>query len=104
MENAKLSSYQFFVMILLFEMGTSLVISLGSDAKQNTWFSILLGSLIGILFYHVNYKIYTYYPNELPSSYSKKLSVNFLEASSAIFTLFILLIYVPESLVILENY
>lgn len=78
MENAKLSSYQFFVMILLFEMGTSLVISLGSDAKQNTWFSILLGSLIGILFYHVNYKIYTYYPNELPSSYSKKIVGNFL--------------------------
>jgi len=78
MENAKLSSYQFFVMILLYEMGTSLVISLGSGAKQNTWFSIILGSLIGILFYLVNYKIYTYYPNELPTSYSKKIIGKFL--------------------------
>lgn len=73
MENAKLSRYQLFVLILLFEMGTSLVISLGTEAKQNAWFSIFIGSLFGILLFHVNYKIYTLYPNELPTAYFKKI-------------------------------
>lgn len=78
MENAKLSRYQFFVLILLFEMGTSLVISLGSDAKQNAWFSILLGSWAGIILYFIYYKIFSYYPNELPTSFYKKIVGNFL--------------------------
>ncbi|MBZ5751717.1 GerAB/ArcD/ProY family transporter [Metabacillus rhizolycopersici] len=42
MEKAKISVIQFFALMLLFELGSALVISHGMDAKKDDWLVILL--------------------------------------------------------------
>lgn len=46
MEKAKISLYQLFVLILLFELGSAILVPLAIDAKQDAWLAILSG-LIG---------------------------------------------------------
>jgi spore germination protein KB len=43
MEKAKISVIQLFAMMFLFELGSALVVSLGSNAKKDAWLAILLG-------------------------------------------------------------
>jgi spore germination protein KB len=43
METAKVSVIQLFSMMFLFELGSALVVSLGSNAGKDAWFAILLG-------------------------------------------------------------
>ena len=53
MEKAKISATQLFVLVVLFEMGSAILVGIASDAKQDAWIAILLGLAGGIsgLFY-----------------------------------------------------
>ncbi|WP_078546342.1 GerAB/ArcD/ProY family transporter [Litchfieldia alkalitelluris] len=51
----KISLWQLFILIYVFEIGSSVVVDIGSDAKQDAWIAILLATGIGavtIVFYH----------------------------------------------------
>jgi spore germination protein KB len=50
----KLSVWQFFLLIFIFETGSSVVVGVGGEAKKDAWLAILLATFIGIfilLFY-----------------------------------------------------
>jgi len=72
-EKVKISSVQFFILIVLFEHGSALLIPLAMDAKQDAWLAILLGMFGSLLLYLIYYRLYRYYPNMLPTEYMQKL-------------------------------
>ena len=45
MEKAKISASQLFILMVLFELGTSLLLPVAMEAKQDAWLAILLGML-----------------------------------------------------------
>jgi spore germination protein KB len=47
--NEKLSVWQFFLLIFIFETGSSVVVGVGGDAKKDAWIAILVATFIGIL-------------------------------------------------------
>ncbi|MCU9612309.1 spore germination protein [Caldibacillus lycopersici] len=73
MEKAKIDSIQLFILVLLFEMGTSIVLAIGIEAKTSAWITILIGSLFGCLLFQVYIKLFQYYPNDLPTTYTRKI-------------------------------
>jgi spore germination protein KB len=77
-EKAKIGGYQLFVLIVLFEMGTSLVISLGIQAKQDAWLAILLGSILGLGLFYVYYRLYLFYPDLILTDYLPEIYGKFL--------------------------
>jgi len=78
LENAKLTLYQLFVLILLFETGSSIVITLGIDANQDAWMTILLGLALGLILFLVYYQLSSYYPNKILTQYTKNIAGPFL--------------------------
>ncbi|MBD8068045.1 GerAB/ArcD/ProY family transporter [Bacillus sp. PS06] len=44
----KISLWQLFILIFVFEIGSAVVVDIGSEAKQDAWIAILLASGIGI--------------------------------------------------------
>lgn len=61
MERGKISKRQLFTLMLLFEMGSSIVVNLGMQAKQDAWLAILLGTGAGIcLFLIYDYLCHQY--------------------------------------------
>jgi len=72
-EKAKISLYQLFVLILLFELGSAVLVPLAIDAKQDAWLAIFFGMLGGLFLFWVNYRLFLYYPELVPSEYMQKL-------------------------------
>ncbi|MGM0876500.1 MAG: GerAB/ArcD/ProY family transporter [Bacillota bacterium] len=64
-ENARISPGQFFSLIMLFDMGTALVVSLGIMAEKDAWMAILLGGVGGLFLFFVYASLFRLYP-ELP--------------------------------------
>ncbi|MCB5894968.1 spore germination protein, partial [Faecalicatena fissicatena] len=52
MEKAKISSYQLFVLIFMFELGSALLLGIGSGAKQDAWLAILSGLSVGFFLFY----------------------------------------------------
>ncbi|MGF6950651.1 spore germination protein KB [Neobacillus sp. B4I6] len=63
MEKAKISTIQLFVLVVLFEMGSAILVGIASDAKQDAWIAILLGLTGGIMIFFIYYKLFLYYPD-----------------------------------------
>lgn len=78
MEKAKVNPTQLFVLVVLFEMGSSILVGLGAGAQQDAWITILLGMVCGILLFHVYYFLFLYYPDIPPTSYVQKISGKFI--------------------------
>src|SRR4051794_16985410 len=73
MQKLQISSYQLFILIVLFELGTAVLFGPGASAKQDAWIANLLGLAGGLLLLLVYYRLFTYYP-ELPlTSYVQKI-------------------------------
>jgi spore germination protein KB len=72
-EKAKISASQLFILMVLFEMGSALLVSLAIDAKQDAWLAILLGMVLSIVLLLVYHKLYWYYPDLLPTEYMQKI-------------------------------
>lgn len=73
MENVRISGKQLFSLIVLFELGTAIVVQLGLTAKQDAWITILLGLVGGsglFLFYGLLSRLY---PGILLTSYTKQI-------------------------------
>ncbi|MBD8114272.1 GerAB/ArcD/ProY family transporter [Priestia megaterium] len=73
MEKAKISASQLFILMVLFELGTSLLLPVAMEAKQDAWLAILLGMLGSLVLFVIYYKLYSYYPDLLPIEYMQKI-------------------------------
>ncbi|PLS07214.1 GerAB/ArcD/ProY family transporter [Neobacillus cucumis] len=73
MESAKIKAYQLFVLIVLFEMGSAILVGLGAQAKQDAWISILIGLFGGLGVFLIYYRLYKYYPDLPLTSYVQKI-------------------------------
>src|SRR3954469_22240378 len=74
MESAKIKAYQLFVLIVLFEMGSAILIGLGAGAKQDAWITILLGLGGGLAVFLIYYQLYKYYQDIPLTSYVQKIT------------------------------
>lgn len=73
MEKARISPGQLFALIILFNMGTSILRVLAIDADNDAWLAILLGALGGLALFGVYVSLYRHFP-ELPlTSYIRKI-------------------------------
>ncbi|MEI2449070.1 GerAB/ArcD/ProY family transporter, partial [Priestia megaterium] len=73
MEKAKISDTQLFILMVLFELGSALLVPLAMRAKQDAWLAILIGMLCSFLFFLIYHKLYSYYPELLPTEYVQKI-------------------------------
>ncbi|MFI8496304.1 GerAB/ArcD/ProY family transporter [Peribacillus butanolivorans] len=78
MEKAKISGYQLFVLIFLFEIGSALLVPLAGEAKQGAWLVILIAMIGGFLLFFVYYGLFQYYPDQLLTEYVRHIMGNFL--------------------------
>lgn len=62
-QNSRISPGQLFSLIILFDMGTALVVSLGIQAEKDAWIAVLLGTVGGIFLYYVYVSLYRLYPD-----------------------------------------
>jgi spore germination protein KB len=73
MEKAKISASQLFILMVLFELGSAMLVPLAIRAKQEAWLAILLGMLGSFVLFLVYHKLYSYYPDFLPTEYMQKI-------------------------------
>ncbi|WCK55678.1 GerAB/ArcD/ProY family transporter [Aneurinibacillus sp. Ricciae_BoGa-3] len=73
MEKERISAGQLFALIVLFEMGTAVVVPIGLTAEQGTWLSILIASIGGILLFLVYDYLFRQYPDLPLSGYAQKI-------------------------------
>lgn len=73
MEKARISAYQLFILILLFELGSSILVPLAIDAKQDAWLAILIGAAGGCGIFLIYYGLFRYYPDESPVHYVQRI-------------------------------
>ncbi|WP_186578002.1 GerAB/ArcD/ProY family transporter [Aquibacillus kalidii] len=65
----KINTTQLFVLIFLFEVGSSIVVGIGFDAKQDAWLAILLALIGGILLFTVYALLFYQFPNYVLTEY-----------------------------------
>lgn len=73
MGTEKIKSSQLFVLVVLFEMGSAILVGLGAQAKQDAWIAILLGLAGGLVLFLVYHQLYQYYPDLPLTSYAQKI-------------------------------
>jgi spore germination protein KB len=74
MEKAKINASQLFVLIVLFEMGSAILVGIAGTAKQDAWISVLFGLGGGLVLFFVYYRLYMYYPDIPLTSYIQKIT------------------------------
>ncbi|EKN65709.1 spore germination protein [Neobacillus bataviensis LMG 21833] len=74
MEKAKIKASQMFMLVVLFEMGSAILIVPGFSAKQDAWVAILLGLAGGLVLFLVYYQLYKYYPDVPLTSYVQEIT------------------------------
>ncbi|MFE7084035.1 GerAB/ArcD/ProY family transporter [Priestia megaterium] len=73
MERANISASQLFILMVLFELGTSLLLPVAMKARQDAWLAILLGMVMSFVLLLVYHRLYLYYPDLLPTEYMQKI-------------------------------
>ena len=73
LEQVKISGFQLFSVIFLFELGSAILIGMASDAKQDAWIAVIMGGLIGCLLYLVYLKLSKMYPSMHLTLYLQKI-------------------------------
>lgn len=78
LEKSSINPFQFFSLVVLFELGTALIVPLGVGAKQDAWLAELLGMAGGIVLLIQYYYLYSQFPNLLLTSYLQKISGKYI--------------------------
>ncbi|RCX19191.1 spore germination protein KB [Fontibacillus phaseoli] len=78
MEKTKISSLQFFSMLLLFQLGTALVVNVGILAGRDAWLAILIGMGMGSLLFAVYAYLNGLFPDMQPTAYLRVLLGKYL--------------------------
>ncbi|MDN3363650.1 GerAB/ArcD/ProY family transporter [Priestia megaterium] len=73
MENARISGWQLFVLITLFEIGSAFLVGLAMDAKQDAWIAILVGMISSYALIFIYYRLHRYYPDLALTEYIEKI-------------------------------
>ncbi|WP_286231744.1 GerAB/ArcD/ProY family transporter [Neobacillus mesonae] len=73
MEKAKISTKQLFVLVVLFEMGSSILVGFPLNLKQDAWISVLLAMACGVMLFFVYYRLFLYYPDLPLTGYLEKI-------------------------------
>jgi spore germination protein KB len=89
METTKISSFQLFTLVYLFEVGSAILIGIGASAKQDAWIVILLGLMSGLFMFLIYHRLFLYYPDLPLTSYVQKITGKFIGR----FLAFIYIIY-----------
>jgi spore germination protein KB len=58
----KISLWQLFILILLSNLGSSIVVNIGIEAENNVWMAIIIACLSGLLFVYVYLKLLYWFP------------------------------------------
>ncbi|MGM7722199.1 GerAB/ArcD/ProY family transporter [Metabacillus sp. Hm71] len=79
MKQQKISGLQLFYVIVGFELGSAIILGIGSGAKQDAWLAILISMVFGLILMWVFTQLSLYYPNDtfismLPKIIGKYLS------------------------------
>ncbi|WP_173917659.1 GerAB/ArcD/ProY family transporter [Halobacillus sp. Marseille-Q1614] len=88
MEKAKVNGWQLFILMVLFEIGTAIVIHPGVEAKKDAWIAVFLGLIIGLLFFLVYYALYRLYPDLSLTGYIKQILGKYIGGALGILYLF----------------
>lgn len=78
LEKAKISTHQLFVLIVLFELGSAILVPLAVEAKQNAWLAILIGLSGGLCLFLIYYALFSYYPDIPLTEYLQKILGSFV--------------------------
>ncbi|MFB5195778.1 GerAB/ArcD/ProY family transporter [Neobacillus sp. KR4-4] len=73
MEKAKISTTQLFVLVVLFEMGSAILVGIAAGAKQDAWIAVLMGLIGGLMVFYVYYRLFVYYPDLPLTSYLQEI-------------------------------
>ncbi|GHH96846.1 GerAB/ArcD/ProY family transporter [Neobacillus kokaensis] len=73
MEKAKISAKQLFVLVVLFEMGSAILVGFPLNLKQDAWVAVLLGMAMGVGLFFVYYRLFLYFPDLPLTSYLEKI-------------------------------
>jgi spore germination protein KB len=78
MQHVKVSSFQLFSVIFVFEIGSSLLVGQAKDAKQDSWIVLLMAIILGCLLYLVYIKLAKIYPSLTLIGYLQKILGRYL--------------------------
>lgn len=73
MRKEVISPKQLFALIVLFELGTALVVPVGLESGRSVWLSILLALPGGIVLYLIYADLYRQFPGLILSGYMQKI-------------------------------
>jgi spore germination protein KB len=73
METAKINPFQLFCLMFLFELGSSIVVGVGLQAKQDAWLAILLGMVSSLPLFLIYSFLFYQYPYHSLTGYIKQI-------------------------------
>ncbi|MFG6494483.1 endospore germination permease [Fictibacillus sp. UD] len=73
MKTYKIDIQQYFIIIVLFELGSAILVGLGMDAGRDAWFAILLGMLCGMVLFLGYFFLYNQFPEMSLTQYLQVL-------------------------------
>ncbi|MBD1370780.1 GerAB/ArcD/ProY family transporter [Hazenella sp. IB182357] len=73
MQNTQISPRNLFSLVILFELGSSLVVAHGLAAQQHVWLAIVVGLISGLLFFLLYSYFYKKYPQDSLSTITQKI-------------------------------
>lgn len=59
-----ISLWQLFILILLFHLGSAIVVNLGEEAGNSAWISILIACVAGLILVGIYFKLLNWFPNK----------------------------------------
>jgi spore germination protein KB len=90
----KIQPIQLFVLIVLFEIGSTIVVGLGLEAKQDAWLVILIAMFGGIVLFSQYVYLYLQFPDLGLTKYLEKIVGKFIGRILAIIYI-CLFLYIP---------
>ncbi|MBN3554841.1 GerAB/ArcD/ProY family transporter [Fictibacillus nanhaiensis] len=69
MKTIKIDVQQYFIIIVLFELGSAILVGLGMDAGRDAWIAILLGMICGMFLFLGYYFLYKQFPEQSLTQY-----------------------------------
>ncbi|WP_416826301.1 GerAB/ArcD/ProY family transporter [Ectobacillus polymachus] len=85
MENVKINGTQLFCLVVLFELGTAIVVPLGLVAKQDAWIAVLLGLAGGIVLFFFYGLLSNRYIGMPLTSYTKQIFGKYIGSFISLF-------------------
>jgi len=72
-EKINITPFQLFVLIILFQLGSAIVIAPGVEAKQDAWIAIVLGLSVGTFLFLIYHYLFRQFPDLTLTEYLPKI-------------------------------